>query len=241
MIELQALQKSFGDVRAVKDVSLIAHDSQVTGVLGPNGAGKTTTLRMLTGLLKPDRGQVLIDGTNMNDDPAAGRSRLGVLPDARGLFPRLSTQEHIEYFARLNGMNKAQTKARMKELEVSLALGPLMQRRVQGFSQGERVKVALARALVHSPQNIVLDEPTNGLDVYGTRQMRELIRRFKTEGRCVVFSSHIMQEVKALCDRIVVVARGEVVASGTKEEIREETGCDDLEDAFVKLTGIDVI
>ena len=237
MIELSSLKKSFGEVHAVSDVSLLAQDGEVTGLLGPNGAGKTTTLRMLTGLLRPDAGK--INNIDVHQNAGAARKLLGVLPDARGLYPRLSTREHIEYFARLNGMSKSEIDERIKALTHSLGLESILDRRVHGFSQGQRVKVALSRVLVHSPQNIVLDEPTNGLDVGATRAMRRLIRAFKAEGRCVVFSSHIMQEVRALCDKIVVVAEGRVVASGSADELREASGCDDLEDAFVKLTGID--
>ncbi|HQV73093.1 MAG: ATP-binding cassette domain-containing protein [Dokdonella sp.] len=237
MIELKALNKAFGTVKAVDGVSFTARDGEITGLLGPNGAGKTTTLRMLYTLMKPDSGQVLVDGIDAAVDPIAVRRRLGVLPDARGLYKRLTSRENIEYFGRLQGMDEATIAARIEGLSRALDMGEIIDRRTDGFSQGQRVKTAIARALVHDPKNCILDEPTNGLDVMATRAMRDFLRHLKAEGRCVLFSSHIMQEVGALCDRIVVIAHGHVVADASPDELREQAGTPNLEDAFVKVIG----
>ncbi|MEZ5416170.1 MAG: ATP-binding cassette domain-containing protein [Vicinamibacterales bacterium] len=239
MIAIDGLHKRFGDVHAVRGVRLSAADGTVTGLLGPNGAGKTTTLRMLSGLMRPDAGSIRVDDADVVADPVGAQRVMGQLPDSRGLYPRLTAREHIEYFARLHGLDQAATRARTEELLGRLGLQALADRRVAGFSQGERTKVALARALVHRPRNVILDEPTNGLDVMSTRAVREVIRGLREQGCCVVFSSHIMQEVSALCDRIVVIAEGTVVADGTADDLRATTGRDNLEDAFVSLVGLD--
>ncbi len=237
MIELKDLHKAFGAVKAVDGVSFSARDGEITGLLGPNGAGKTTTLRMLYTLMKPDRGQVLVDGIDAAVDPLAVRRNLGVLPDARGLYKRLTSRENIDYFGRLQGMAQADIDARRAALVAALGMDEIIDRRTEGFSQGQRVKTAIARALIHDPKNCILDEPTNGLDVMATRAMRDFLRHLRDEGRCVLFSSHIMQEVGALCDRIVVIAHGRVVADATPAELREQAGSDNLEEAFVKVIG----
>ena len=237
MIEVRDLHKAFGKVKAVDGVSFTARDGEITGLLGPNGAGKTTSLRMLYTLMKPDAGQVLVDGIDANTDPQAVRRRLGVLPDSRGLYKRLSSRENIRYFGRLHGLDDALIGQRIEALSTALEMGDIIDRRTEGFSQGQRVKTAIARALVHDPRNVLLDEPTNGLDVMATRAMRRFLHQLRDEGRCVLFSSHIMQEVAALCDRIVIIARGQVVAEGTPDELREQTGEANLEDAFVKAIG----
>ncbi|HUD42834.1 MAG TPA: ATP-binding cassette domain-containing protein [Dokdonella sp.] len=237
MIELKDLHKAFGQVKAVDGVSFIARDGEITGLLGPNGAGKTTTLRMLYTLMKPDSGQVLVDGIDAAVDPAAVRRRLGVLPDARGLYKRLTSRENIDYFGRLHGMDEAAIAERREALIKALEMADIADRRTEGFSQGQRVKTAIARALIHDPKNCILDEPTNGLDVMATRAMRDFLRHLRDEGRCVLFSSHIMQEVGALCDRIVVIARGRVVADASPEALRAQAGTHNLEDAFVKVIG----
>lgn len=237
MIEVRNLHKAFGKVKAVDGVSFTANDGQITGLLGPNGAGKTTSLRMLYTLMKPDSGQVLVDGIDANIDPTGVRRRLGVLPDSRGLYKRLSSRENIRYFGRLHGLDDALIAQRTEALATALEMGDIIDRRTEGFSQGQRVKTAIARALVHDPRNVILDEPTNGLDVMATRAMRRFLHQLRDEGRCVLFSSHIMQEVAALCDRIVIIARGQVVAEGTPDELREQTGEANLEDAFVKAIG----
>jgi sodium transport system ATP-binding protein len=239
MIEVRALRKTFSGVVAVDEVSFQAGDGVVTGLLGPNGAGKTTTLRVISTLVEPDAGQAQVDGLDVRQRPLEVRRRLGVLPDARGLYPRLTAREHVRYFGELHGLRGKELDARTDRLVELLDMKEIAGRRAEGFSQGERVKVALSRALVHEPRNVLLDEPTNGLDVMSTRAVRELIRRLREEGRCVLFSSHVMQEVSALCDRIVVVARGRVAAEGTPDELRARTGQKNLEDAFVQIIGSD--
>ncbi len=239
MIAITGVRKRFGHVEAVRDVSLTATDGSVTGLLGPNGAGKTTTLRMLSGLMRPDAGTIFVDGADVVADPIGTQRHMGLLPDSRGLYPRLTPREHIRYFGELHGLRTGEIRERSDALLKRLGLEAVADRRVAGFSQGERTKVALARALVHGPRNVILDEPTNGLDVMSTRAMRGLIRGLKQDGCCVVFSSHIMQEVSALCDRIVVIAQGRVMADGTPDDLRAQTGKPDLEDAFVALAGLD--
>ena len=239
MIRVENLHKQFGSVKAVDGVSFTAEDRQVTGLLGPNGAGKTTTLRMLYALMRPDSGSISIDDVDALAEPQKAQRRLGVLPDLSGLYPRLTAREHIEYFGQLQGLSGKVLHERMEQLLQMLDMQGIADRRTQGFSHGERTKVALARAVVHDPRNILLDEPTNGLDVMSTRAVRDIIRAFRADGRCVLFSSHVMQEVSALCDTIIVIARGRVVASGTPDELRTQTGHQNLEDAFVSLAGFD--
>jgi len=237
MIEVAGLAKRFGAVQAVRDVGFAAADGRVTGLLGPNGAGKTTTLRMVSTLVAPTAGTVRVDGFDAGREPLAVRARLAILSDARGLYGRLTARENIAYFGRLQGLAPAQVEAATGRLAALLDLGALLDRPTEGFSQGERMKVAIARALVHDPPNVILDEPTNGLDVMTTRSLREAIRRLRDAGKCVLFSSHVMQEVAALCDEIVIVAHGVVVARGTPEAIRAAAGGADLEEAFVRLAG----
>jgi sodium transport system ATP-binding protein len=237
MIEVRDLHKAFGAVKAVDGVGFAARDGEITGLLGPNGAGKTTTLRMLYTLMKPDRGQILVDGIDAAADPLAVRRQLGVLPDARGLYKRLTARENIDYFARLHGLPENELAPRREALVQALEMQEFADRRTEGFSQGQRVKTAIARALIHDPRNVILDEPTNGLDVMATRALRQFMLKLKAEGRCVLFSSHIMQEVAALCDRIVVIAHGRVVADESPQALREQTGENNLEDAFVKIIG----
>jgi len=241
MIEVSGLRKSFKDVAAVADISFRAENGAVTGLLGPNGAGKTTTLRMIYGLIQADAGQLRIDDVDVLRDPLSAQARIGVLPDTHGLYPRLTSREHARYAGRLHGLNGPNLERRIDALIETLEMSAIADRRVSGFSHGERTKVSLARALVHGPQNVLLDEPTNGLDVMSTRAMRGLIRRLRDEGKCVLFSSHIMQEVSALCDTIVILSAGRVAARGTPDELRSQTGHENLEDAFVALTGLDEV
>jgi sodium transport system ATP-binding protein len=244
MIDVQQLAKRFSSgrgknarvVQAVDGVSFHAADGQITGLLGPNGAGKTTTLRMMAALIEPDRGSINVDGIDVRTRPQAALARMGVLSDARGLYPRLTARENILYYGRLHGMADADANARAQTLAVMLEMAPLLDRRTEGFSQGERMKTALARALVHDPQNIVLDEPTNGLDVVSTRALRESLRRLRDDaGKCIVFSTHIMQEVERLCDHVVLVSHGHTVAQGTVAGLNALSGERDFEETFVKL------
>ena len=241
MIEVNDLHKQFktktGVVQAVQGVSFSAHDGQITGLLGPNGAGKTTTLRMLYTLMNPDSGSITVDGYATATHSFEVRSKLGVLPDARGVYKRLTARENIAYFGRLHGMNEQAIAESTEQLAKALGMEDFLDRQCEGFSQGQRTKTAIARALIHNPRNVILDEPTNGLDVMTTRGLREFLQHLKAEGRCVIFSSHIMQEVAALCDRIVVIAHGKVMANGTPDEIRAQTGEANLEEAFVKVIG----
>ncbi len=244
MIEAEALGKRFPaasppqpDRVAVRDVSFRARDGSITALLGPNGAGKTTTLRMISTLVAPTAGRALVDGIDAQADPLAVRSRIAMLSDARGLYGRLTARENIRYFGALRGLSHEAIEASTARLSEWLDMDAILDRRTDGFSQGERMKVAIARALVHDPPNVILDEPTNGLDVMTTRNLREVIRRLRDTGKCVLFSSHVMQEVSALCDEIVIIARGAVVASGRAAELLATSGRDNLEDAFVHLAG----
>ena len=244
MIVAEHLRKTFPGkgkdktpVIAVDDVGFTAPDGQITGLLGPNGAGKTTTMRMLYTLMTPETGRVLVDGVDVAAEPNRVRRSLGVLPDARGVYKRLTARENIAYFGELHGMPANLIAQRTAKLATALQMEDFLDRVTEGFSQGQRTKTAIARALIHDPKNVILDEPTNGLDVMTTRGLRAFLMELRAEGRCVIFSSHIMQEVAALCDRIVVIAQGKVAAEGTPDELREQAGEQNLEDAFVHLIG----
>jgi sodium transport system ATP-binding protein len=233
MITVEGLHKTFGAVRALRGVSFDAPDGTITGLLGPNGAGKSTTLRVLYTVLKPDSGSAVIDGVDVIKNGLRARQRIGALPHGSGLYPHLTARENVAYFARLCGLDKSEVDDRVDEIIKLLEIDDFADRRSKGFSQGQRTKVSLARALVHDPQNILLDEPSNGLDVMATRSLRHLILKLKDAGRCVLFSSHVMQEVAALCDDICIIAHGQVAIDDSVDGIRDRTGCDDLEDAFV--------
>lgn len=243
MIEVRNLAKSFTariegrrtQITAVSDVSFDAPDGTITALLGPNGAGKTTTLRIVGTLVPADAGVARVSGIDARVEPRAVRAQLGMLSDARGLYARLTARENIAYYADLRGVPKPAFEQRLKALADLLDMGALLDRRTEGFSTGERMKVALARALIHDPQHLMLDEPTNGLDVLSTRALRRLLGHLRTQGKCIVLSSHIMQEVEQLADRLVIVAHGRSVAHGTAAEIRQRAGASSLEDAFVAL------
>ncbi|MFP6731085.1 MAG: ATP-binding cassette domain-containing protein [Alphaproteobacteria bacterium] len=233
MIEVEGLEKSFKAVHALRGVSFSAYDGEITGLIGPNGAGKTTTLRILYTVLRPGRGSAKVDGFDSRLEPREVQRRIGVLADSRGLYPRLTAREHVRYFGRLHGLAGASLEARIDALVSMLDMDDIADRRTKGFSKGQTMKVALARALVHNPHNVLLDEPTNGLDVGAARAVRNLIRRIREEGRCVLY---IMSEVEQLCDRLVVVGHGVVLANGTAAELRARTGQQDLEEAFIQMT-----
>jgi sodium transport system ATP-binding protein len=235
MIEARELAKRFGAIEAVRGVSFTAADARITGLLGPNGAGKSTTLRLLYTVLRPDAGDALIDGISAVATPIAAARRLGVLTHGAGIYPNLSARENILYYAALQGLRAAEARARTSELLRALDMEEFADRRAKGFSQGQRLKTALARSLVHRPQNLILDEPTNGLDVMAVRSLRELLTRLRGAGHCILFSSHVMAEVAALCDEVVVIGGGRVLMKGTPEEIRVRTGTAGLEEAFVAL------
>ncbi len=237
MIHVNNLSKSFGTVAAVVNVSLQARDGMITGLLGPNGAGKTTTLRTIYGLQKPDQGNVLIDGINAADQLISAVAKMGIFPDSVGLYDRLTTREHLRFFGELQGLRGASLDAAIEKVQDYFQLHELMDRRCVGFSHGEQMKVALSRALIHAPRNLILDEPTNGLDVMSIRLLRKLLFTLRDDGICILFSSHVMQEVSVLCDYIYIMAEGRVTAEGSKQRLCEITGEKNLEDAFVKLIG----
>ncbi len=238
MIEARALVKRFGTVTAVERVTLRAADGRITGLLGPNGAGKSTTLRMLYTVLTPDGGDAWVDGISILTDPLQARRRMGVLPHGAGLYPNLTARENIEYFGTLHGLTRSVRRARTGELIERLEMQSFADRLAKGFSQGQRVKTALARALVHQPRNVLLDEPTNGLDVMAVRTLRRLLAELRAEGHCILFSSHVMQEVAALCDELIIIAGGTVIAQAAPQELQARAGTASLEEAFVRLTGL---
>jgi sodium transport system ATP-binding protein len=240
MIVADGLVKTFGkrgEIRAVDGATFTAADAAITGLLGPNGAGKTTVLRMLATLIPPDAGAASIDGLDIVRERTRVRGGIGVLSDARGLYARLTARENVRYYGRLHGLAGTALETRIGALLGELGLAALADRRTQGFSQGEKMKVAIARALVHDPATIMLDEPTSGLDVMSIRGLRDLLRALRAAGKCILISTHVMQEVALLCDRIVILGSGRVQATGTGAELLARTGETSLEDAFVSLLG----
>ena len=237
MIDVKDLKKSFGSLTALQGINFTANDGQVTGLIGPNGAGKTTALRIIYTVMRADSGSVTIDGFDAVSQSQEVQKRIGVLPDGRGLYPRLTAREHIRYFGRLHGMRGRPLEQRIDELCDILTMNEFIDRRAKGFSKGQTRKVTLARALVHTPHNLLLDEPTNGLDIGSSRAVHGLIRQIRDQGRCVLFCSHIMSEVAAVCDRIIVITGGQIAAIGTVQELMSQTGKDTLEDVFLTLTG----
>jgi sodium transport system ATP-binding protein len=236
MIRIDSLRKSFGDRRALNGLTFSARDGAITGLVGPNGSGKTTTLRLITGLLRADGGKALVDGVDPAQDPLSARRRIGALTDGLGNYPRLTTREHLWYFGELRGMSAADLEPRTQLLLDLFDMHEIADRRAQGFSQGERMKLALARAMINDPPNILLDEPANGLDVNSARALRSLMERLRAVGKCVLLCSHLMAEVSLICDQVVVVARGQVVAQGTPDELMRAGNARSLEEAFVELT-----
>jgi sodium transport system ATP-binding protein len=237
MIEVHDVRKQFGDVQALGGVGFSARDGQITALLGPNGAGKTTLLRTLVGLLKRDHGTIAVDGVDPEQDPLAVRRNIGFLTDQFGLYERLSTREYLTYFGELNGLGGAALQARIDEVSELLSMDDILARRTKGFSQGQRIKVALARTLLHRPRNLLLDEPSRGLDVMSTRALRRALAALRAEGCCVIMATHVMQEVTHLCDDVIVIAKGHTVAQGSPQELCRRTGIASLEDAFVSLVG----
>lgn len=238
MIQVEQLAKTFGAVQALQSVSFVALDGRITGLLGANGAGKSTTLRIISTVTKASNGRALVDGHDCASETLNVRRALGVLPHVSGLYPHLTARENIRYFGRLHGLADKLIAERIDRWVETLALQDIIERRTQGFSHGQRLKIALARALIHAPRNLILDEPTSGLDIAGTRALRELIRTLRAQGHCILFSSHVMQEVAALCDDIVIIAKGRGMVSGSPQEILANTGANDLEEAFMRATGV---
>jgi sodium transport system ATP-binding protein len=236
MIIVDNIVKQFNQLTALKNISCAFKDGEITGLLGLNGAGKTTLMRLIYGLLQPTSGNIFVDNNDVQLRPDIVRRSLGVLPDDAGLYKRLTARENIYYFGELHGISRKELSQRTNALIELLGMQEIADRRADGFSLGERMKTTLARAIVHQPQHILLDEPTNGLDVITTRAVRKLLLALRDQGRCVVFSSHLMHEVGVLCDRIIVIADGHIVAQGRVVEILAQAGCDNLEDAFVQLS-----
>ena len=240
MIQIENLVKSFDDVKAVDGLTLEAQDGRITGLLGPNGAGKTTALRTVYGLMKADSGRVTIDGIDVQKNMLDAMRRVGIFPDAVGLYDRLTMREHLRFYGEMHGLRGAALDAAIERTRETFKTDELFDRRCKGFSHGERMKVALSRALIHDPQNLILDEPTNGLDVMSIRLLRGHLARLRDEhGQCILFSSHVMQEVSALCDYIYIMAKGKVKAQGSPAELCAQAGVEDLEDAFIELIGTD--
>ena len=237
MIEVHEVRKQFGAVQALGGVSFSARDGQITALLGPNGAGKTTLLRTLVGLLKRDHGSISIGGVDPEKDPLAVRRDIGFLTDQFGLYERLTTREFLTFFGELNGMGGAGLQNRIAEVSDLLAMDDILERRTKGFSQGQRIKVALARTLLHRPRHLLLDEPSRGLDVMSTRALRRALASLREDGCCVIMATHVMQEVTHLCDDVIVIAKGHTVAQGSPADLCERTGIANLEDAFVSLVG----
>lgn len=236
MISVEKIAKNFGDVQAVRDVSFEAKDAMITTLLGANGSGKSTTLRTVAALLMPSSGRCLVDGICVQDNPLKAQERLGIFPDQFGLYVRLTAREHLEYFAEMHGLTGKRLTAAIDEVVATLRMEDILERRTGGFSQGQRMKVALARAIVHKPQNIVLDEPTRGLDVMSIRLLRQILLDLKDAGHCVLLSSHVMAEVEILSDHVVMIADGTVCADGTPDDLVAQAGEPNLEEAFVTLT-----
>ena len=234
MIEVDALGKQFGAVRALDGVGFKAKDGRITGLLGPNGAGKSTCLRILSTVLEPDSGLARVGGIDLKTSPLAARRVLGVLPHSSGLYQQLTGRENIEYYGRLHGLGEEPLAARVDALIERLDLGAIANRKAKGFSQGERTKIALARALVHDPQHLLLDEPTSGLDVMATRHLRDWLRELRAQGRRVLLSSHVMQEVEALVDELVIIAAGKVTLTGSPAELAQRFPGRSLEEIFVE-------
>jgi len=237
MIEVHDVRKAFGAVQALGGVSFTARDGQITALLGPNGAGKTTLLRTLVGLLKRDHGSILIGGVDPEQDPMAVRRNIGFLTDQFGLYERLTTREYLHYFGELNDMQAPALRTRIGEVAELLGMEDILDRRAKGFSQGQRIKVALARTLLHRPRHLLLDEPSRGLDVMSTRALRTALHALREDGSCVIMATHVMQEVTHLCDDVIVIANGHTVAQGSPDELCRRTGITNLEDAFVSLVG----
>ena len=237
MIEVHDVRKQFGAVQALGGVSFTARDGQITALLGPNGAGKTTLLRTLVGLLKRDHGTIAIGGVDPEKDPMAVRRNIGFLTDQFGLYERLTTREYLNYFGELNGMDGAALRTRVGEVSDLLGMDDILERQTKGFSQGQRIKVALARTLLHRPRHLLLDEPSRGLDVMSTRALRTALNALREDGCCVIMATHVMQEVIHLCEDVIVIAKGHTVAQGSPQELCRRTGIADLEDAFVSLVG----
>ncbi len=239
MIEVVQLVKSFhdrkrGQVKAVDGVSFTCQPGEIFGLLGVNGAGKTTTLRILATLLKPTAGTARVSGADVIERPEEVRRQVGFLSTATALYGRLTAQEMVEYFGRLNGLSEVLLRDRIERLFTRLAMNEFRHGRCDKLSTGQKQRVSIARTLVHDPQVMIFDEPTNGLDVLAARTIVQFIRECREQGKTVIFSSHVMSEVARLCDRIAIIHHGRMCVTGTVAELRSHFGIDDLEEVFVK-------
>jgi sodium transport system ATP-binding protein len=239
VIQVRELTKRFRELTAVDSVSFTCHDAQVFGLLGPNGAGKTTLLRLLATVLQPTAGTAQVDGWDVRKQSAQARARIGLLVETAGLYVRFTPREHLRYYGHLHGMDGAQLEQRIDVVIEMLEMADFADRRTEGFSVGMHRRVILGEALIHDPPNIILDEPTAGLDVMSTRNVRDLIARFRAEGRCVLISTHLMSEAQRLCDRVAIIHKGHLQAVDTPKALIAQTGVDDLEEAFVRIVGED--
>lgn len=237
MIEVRLLAKHFGAVEALRGVSFECKDGEVFGLLGPNGAGKTTCLRVLSTVLKPTSGTATLGGFDLIKEAGRVRSLIGVLPANAGLYGRLSPRENLRYFGELYGMSGKPLQNRIDLLLDRLGMTDVRDRKMEGFSSGMQQKVALARAIVHDPPVIFLDEPTDGLDVPTARTVYELVEELRCSGKCIVFSTHRMEEAERLCSHIGIIAGGLMRAFGTVEALRRQAGTEDMEEVFIRLAG----
>jgi sodium transport system ATP-binding protein len=238
-LALEHLSKQFGPLRAVDDVSLRVHPGEVVGLLGPNGAGKTTALRMLAGLISPTTGRACVSGIDVTAQPLEARRKLGFLTASTGLYARLTPREVMRTFGQLHGMSPEQIAQRTKAVVELLALEEFVDRRCGTLSSGQKQRASIARAIVHGPEAYVLDEPTSTLDPLAAKAILELVQRVRAEGKAVLFSTHRMEEADFLCDRIVFLRQGRVVAEGTPTQLRERSGQASLTAAFLHYAGAD--
>ncbi|QAA30611.1 ABC transporter ATP-binding protein [Clostridium manihotivorum] len=238
MLEVKNLTKNFKNTKAVKEVSFTVNPGEIVGLLGENGAGKTTTMRMVSTLLKPSSGTVLVDGFDVIKEPEKVRKEIGILFGGDvGLYDRLTARENMLYFANLYGFTKEEADRRINELAEELDMKEYIDKKVGKFSRGMKQKVSIARSIVHSPSVMLFDEPTTGLDVRATRIIQNFIKKCKAENKTILFSSHSMSEVERLCDRVVIINKGELIEEGTIEELKKKHNNNDLEEVFVDLIG----
>jgi sodium transport system ATP-binding protein len=235
-VVVSSLIKRFGATAAVDGLSFQVASGEIYGLLGPNGAGKTTTLRVLAGLLVPTAGAARVAGVDVATEPLVVRRRLGFLTNTTGLYPRLTGTELLGYFARLHGLDREGAAARIETLSRALELGPFIGRRSESLSTGERQRLSIARAVLHDPDVLILDEPTAGLDVLASRFLRDFVRAERERGKAIVFSTHYLAEAELLCDRIGLLHRGRLLAEGTPGALRAAAGdAPSLEEAFLRL------
>lgn len=235
MIKVEGVSKSFGSVNAVNGVSFECHKGQIFALLGSNGAGKTTTIRMISTIIKPDCGRVVVNGYDTTKDQDEVRRSIGVLNSDVGLYGRLTAYENVKYFAKLHGLHTKTIDRRIDELFTLMDMNEFRNRKVEGFSKGMKQKVNIIRAIIHDPSTILFDEPTSGLDVISARNILDFIGECRNRGKCILFSTHIMSEVERLCDRVAIINKGTIIAQGSTKEILEKTSQSTIEDAYLKL------